>query len=329
MPTETIVTGKKFRKLVDVTNKVWQRISFWTKASDVEFDDGKTAESKVGVIDGITSDINGQSDTIAASIKVVNQMSGDLSSSIKYYKIDADNTYQIVEIVEGSPIDLDSVRHTGRYAILVPNQDNFLRNVVHCDIIFKEEKGEVLKNLFRRIEYAPIKFIERITEPNGNSRNELMIYVGLFVELYSNYYYYSDAKINLYFMLSETGMNYWENEISTNTGCSTHSERRGCGLIYGLDATSYSLFKAEGFYIVKVFDKNNDIKTIRSYTYVSINYDYATGGYSGKVTTMASSALDSTYGSVAVSDTDRALKVTVKKGYNMQVYFMPFIYSGY
>lgn len=45
---EQIVTGRKFRKLVDETTKLWQRISFWTKASDVEFNDGKTAEEKIG-----------------------------------------------------------------------------------------------------------------------------------------------------------------------------------------------------------------------------------------------------------------------------------------
>jgi len=49
---ETIVTGRKFRKLIDEVNKIWQRISFWTKACDVEFDDGENAESKInGIID--------------------------------------------------------------------------------------------------------------------------------------------------------------------------------------------------------------------------------------------------------------------------------------
>lgn len=43
---EQIVTGRKFRKLIDETQKIWQRISFWTKASDVEFDDGQTLENK-------------------------------------------------------------------------------------------------------------------------------------------------------------------------------------------------------------------------------------------------------------------------------------------
>lgn len=44
---EEIVTGRKFRKLVDEATKLWQRISFWTKACDVEFDDGETAEEKI------------------------------------------------------------------------------------------------------------------------------------------------------------------------------------------------------------------------------------------------------------------------------------------
>ncbi len=41
---ETIVTGRKFRRLIDKDSKLWQRISWWTKAGDVEFNDGKTAE---------------------------------------------------------------------------------------------------------------------------------------------------------------------------------------------------------------------------------------------------------------------------------------------
>ena len=45
---EQKVTGRKFRKLVDEAQKLWQRISFWTAACDVEFEDGKTAEQKIG-----------------------------------------------------------------------------------------------------------------------------------------------------------------------------------------------------------------------------------------------------------------------------------------
>ncbi len=43
---EKIQTGRKFRKLIDEDSRLWLRISFWTKACDVEFDDGQTAETK-------------------------------------------------------------------------------------------------------------------------------------------------------------------------------------------------------------------------------------------------------------------------------------------
>ena len=44
---EKIQTGRKFRKLIDEDSRLQLRISFWTKAGDVEFDDGETAESKL------------------------------------------------------------------------------------------------------------------------------------------------------------------------------------------------------------------------------------------------------------------------------------------
>lgn len=43
--TENIITGKFYRILTDVTNDVWDRLSFWRKASDIEFDDGTNLEN--------------------------------------------------------------------------------------------------------------------------------------------------------------------------------------------------------------------------------------------------------------------------------------------
>ena len=42
--SENLVTGRKFRILTDAVHAVWDRISFWTKASDVYYDDNSTAE---------------------------------------------------------------------------------------------------------------------------------------------------------------------------------------------------------------------------------------------------------------------------------------------
>lgn len=47
MATEQI-KSKIYRVLSDATNQVWDKISFWTKASDVEMSDGKTVEQKIG-----------------------------------------------------------------------------------------------------------------------------------------------------------------------------------------------------------------------------------------------------------------------------------------
>ena len=83
---EKIVTGRKFRKLIDETNKLWQRISFWTKASDVEFDNGMTAEIKMGAIDGITDSLASTSSRIAASAKSVNTLSNNLAQQPVWIK---------------------------------------------------------------------------------------------------------------------------------------------------------------------------------------------------------------------------------------------------
>ncbi len=75
---EQIVTGRKFRKLIDEATKLWQRISFWTKSSDVEFNDGENAETKLGAIKGITTDTNVTIPGYAADMTVVNELYGNL-----------------------------------------------------------------------------------------------------------------------------------------------------------------------------------------------------------------------------------------------------------
>ena len=55
---ENVVTGRKYRHCTDVQAKLWERISFWRKASDIEFDDGKSAQTKIGAIKGITTSKN-------------------------------------------------------------------------------------------------------------------------------------------------------------------------------------------------------------------------------------------------------------------------------
>lgn len=56
MSTINTVTGKKYRILKDAANKIWDQISFWTSSTDVEFNDGTTAEEKLGDIKGLVSE---------------------------------------------------------------------------------------------------------------------------------------------------------------------------------------------------------------------------------------------------------------------------------
>lgn len=77
---ETISTGNKYRRLKDASTKLWQRISFWTKASDVEFDNGMTVEASLGSIQGITDSVTSTSSNIAASAKAVQTLNNSLSS---------------------------------------------------------------------------------------------------------------------------------------------------------------------------------------------------------------------------------------------------------
>lgn len=82
---EQIITGRKFRKCIDVLNRLWIRISFWTAASDVEFADGKTLEQKLGSINGITDSLDStdlKSALSAKAGKVLNDKIGTISEKL-------------------------------------------------------------------------------------------------------------------------------------------------------------------------------------------------------------------------------------------------------
>jgi YHS domain-containing protein len=82
MSTEVVKTGGVYRVLAALSPVTWNKISFWTKALDVEFNDGATAESKVGAISGITTDPASNSNTYAASSKLVRGLANDITIAI-------------------------------------------------------------------------------------------------------------------------------------------------------------------------------------------------------------------------------------------------------
>lgn len=80
--SEKKVTGK-FYRIWSAADKLWHRISFWTHANDVEFEDGKTAQTKVGAIKGITTSTNTKETGYAAdatTVAALNQSLSDFSN---------------------------------------------------------------------------------------------------------------------------------------------------------------------------------------------------------------------------------------------------------
>lgn len=75
---ESIRSGVIFRILAAINPVTWNRISFWTKAADVHFDDANlddaanSLQNKIGSISGITSDTSSTSPNMAASAEMVN-----------------------------------------------------------------------------------------------------------------------------------------------------------------------------------------------------------------------------------------------------------------
>ena len=76
--SEKKVTGK-FYRIWSAADKLWHRISFWTHANDVEFNDGKTAQTKVGAIKGITTSTSATETGYAADATTVAALNQSLS----------------------------------------------------------------------------------------------------------------------------------------------------------------------------------------------------------------------------------------------------------
>lgn len=95
---EEIITGRKWRRLIDKVAGLWQRISYWTHSTDVEFEDGKNAETKVGAIDGITDSLVSTSSNIAASAKALSQVNNNLAQGSLSFEAKSDGLYATYKV---------------------------------------------------------------------------------------------------------------------------------------------------------------------------------------------------------------------------------------
>lgn len=124
---ETIVTGRYFRRCTDAANKVWQRISFWHKASDCEFDDNKNAQTKVGAIKGITTSTSVTETGYAADMTTVKNLQtqiDELNSNLgsKSYILSSSSTFSSATgttLTYDLPSDITDTKNW-RVAVLLP-----------------------------------------------------------------------------------------------------------------------------------------------------------------------------------------------------------------
>lgn len=97
------VVSKVYRILRDSSSSAWDKISFWTKAVDVEAADGKTLETKIGAIDGVTSDVSSESTKYAASIKSVHDLNSNLTANSQPFRFGyQDGKYGYIVESEGA-----------------------------------------------------------------------------------------------------------------------------------------------------------------------------------------------------------------------------------
>ena len=89
---DTVSTGHFWNRAIDAVNKKFETYSFWSKASDTEFDDGGNAETKVGAIKGITSDLNTTTTGYAADMTALAKVNSSLNGiSVPSHTIIANN----------------------------------------------------------------------------------------------------------------------------------------------------------------------------------------------------------------------------------------------
>ena len=87
---EVKITGRAYR-IWDAVNSIWKRISYWTKESDVEFEDGLNLEDKVdeinnnfdGKINALDFSDPSASGTTITAIDTVSQTNGKINATKK------------------------------------------------------------------------------------------------------------------------------------------------------------------------------------------------------------------------------------------------------
>ncbi len=178
---EVIETGKAERKLIDKAAKLWLRISRWTHATDIEFYDGKTAQEKLGNINGISTEFDDRDD-IAASISSVNNVNEELQYRIGGFRIyrGEDGHIYIIDENAGADSVPKKLGDTDPIMFAAGTDDEYLfaedTSHVYVYMTLQQDfrKGTGIQIKLPNSEYVGLKFKEPIWE-NEES--------GMYVEL--------------------------------------------------------------------------------------------------------------------------------------------------
>lgn len=145
---EIITKDCKEYRIWDKVNGVWNRLFFKTNAKSVEADDGKDLQTKLGAIDGITSDLSGESETVAASIKCINQLNDSLGG-LSFYEDEDGNKYVVgadsvpKKLGSGSTIINLIIHQIGSGFVPITTAPNFHTSGI---IVNKDEGAFTLQN---------------------------------------------------------------------------------------------------------------------------------------------------------------------------------------
>lgn len=157
----SIASGyKKFKKYI-LTSSGFQLVSHWTKANTLEFDDGKTAQDKLGAIDGISSSRESNSDKIAASTALVSELNSDLGG-LSFYE---DSSGKYVVGADSVPKKLGSVPIKGHLKAGRTRGGAGVGEITFYDI----PKGTSIKISNLSLPYGPNNTINFYVKVNGNS----------------------------------------------------------------------------------------------------------------------------------------------------------------
>lgn len=126
--TENIVTGKKYRVLTDAENDQWDRISFWTKASDIEFEDGKNLEEKM-------IDLTAQMQEFILGYKIIDE-TYQYNGSMQQMIVPQTGFYKIT-LVGGSHLGYQQDFYVGTNAGSIKHTESSLGGLITATYLLK------------------------------------------------------------------------------------------------------------------------------------------------------------------------------------------------